>query len=138
MRTGKCAKYTSCLTMATDIQFATGVSLPIGKRQQKASGLLVAQALAFEPMWHHVKEHCEQKQVFEQRYTEQVWDLAHVGVRAMRRAMAIEKLEYPMLTSLAIIAWRPRQRGTASNVKAEFADWPLLAVEVRRIEEADL
>ena len=81
--------------MATDIQFATGVSLPIGKRQQRASGLLVAQALAFEPMWHHVKEHCEQKQVFEQRYTEQVWDLAHVGVRAMRRVMAIEKLEYP-------------------------------------------
>ena len=130
----ECAKYTSCLTMATDVQFATGVAptgLVSGNRRH-----LVCWWRRLSPsnaLWHHVKEHCEQRQVFEQSYTEQVWDLAHVGVRAMRRVMAIENLQYPMLTSLANIGWRPRQRGAASSVKAELADWSLLAVEVHRL-----
>lgn len=42
------AEHTSWLTLAADMQLATGVSLPISSGQQKGAGLLVAQSRTFE------------------------------------------------------------------------------------------
>ena len=69
------AEHTSWLTLAVDMQLATGISLPISRGQQKGAGLLVAQARTFEKMWRHFS-------IF--FLTEKAWDLAHVGFRAER------------------------------------------------------
>ena len=71
-------EYTSWLTLAVDMQLATGISLPISSGQQKGAGLLVAQARTFEKMWRHLSIFLEIRE--ELFLTAKAWDLAHVGV----------------------------------------------------------
>ena len=91
------AEQTSWLTLAVDMQLATGVSLPMSSGQQKGAGLLVAQARTFEKMWRHCSIFLEDSDGL--ILTEKAWDLAHVGFRAERGIQAVVPLECPNPTA---------------------------------------
>ena len=119
----KFAEHTSWLTLAVDMQLATGISLLISSGQQKEQVFWLRRPERsrrcggiFQFSWRTVR-------IF--FLIEKAWDFAHVGFRAERGIQAVVLLDCPTPTALSLIDWGTCQRGTPSSIQAKLARWKL-------------